>query len=92
LTKISGGELEISLSKTSSASTFDYVLKRVDATLDGGNVESTAGANVALFTIKEAECLMTDQKLLLTSTSSSGYTGTDVKIMSSNTDPTNVYL
>jgi hypothetical protein len=59
---------------------FNYVLKRVDATLDDGNVDSTAGANVALFTSSVGSCSMTEYQLYLASDTSQQYSGTDIEL------------
>jgi hypothetical protein len=44
---------------------FNYVLKRTAVKLDGGKVESSANANVALFTTDTSGCGMTEYQLLV---------------------------
>jgi hypothetical protein len=60
-----------------STTYFNYVLKRTDATLDSGNVESTAPKNVDLFTSSISSCSMTEYKLYLAGASTE-YIGSDI--------------
>jgi hypothetical protein len=61
-----GESMEIALEKGSS--TFNYLLKRVDDTLDNGGVYSSAATNIILFSSSDsARCPMSGYELYLAS-------------------------